>query len=317
VEASHSVNVVSRISGRITSVATTEGRMVGKGELLFTIDEAPYNAALAAAKANLEGNRVLLDKAKRDEARYAALLAKDYVTKDQAEQAQATAEALEATVKGNEAALETAKINLSYCRITAPFTGRAGAVLIHAGNIVKENDATTTLMVIHQVSPILVRFSVPERFLTDIRRKMGSAGLPVTATPPGAAAQQGRLTFLDNAVQADSGTIDLKATFENRADTLWPGMFVNVSLLLGTKTAAVTIPGAALQMGQEGAYVFVVKTNSTVEMRKITVGETVDGFAVVESGLSAGETVVTDGQVMLYPGAKVTTGGQPAREKRS
>ena len=168
VEAYKSVNVIPRVSGRIISVAVTEGRMVAKGDLLFTIDDAAYQTDLASAKATLEGNLIRLEKAKKDADRYAALLAKDYVTRDQAEQTQATAKALETVVAGNDAAFEAAKLNLSYCRVTASIPGRAGAVLLHEGNMVKENDLATPLMVIHQVSPIFVRFSVPEQNFTDI-----------------------------------------------------------------------------------------------------------------------------------------------------
>jgi multidrug efflux system membrane fusion protein len=261
---------------------------------------------LEAAQSNLSRDRIRLEKAAKDARRYADLLKKDYVTKAQTEQAQTDAESLEAALKGDEAALENARLNVSYCRITAPITGRAGAILIHEGNVVKAND-NKPLVVINQVKPIFVRFSVPEHLLPEIRSQITIHELKVLAAPPGRKdeTREGRLTFLDNTVNPNTGTIDLKATFDNRDNGLWPGQFLNVVLTLGIKPHAVVVPSAAIQMGQQGSYVFVVKNDLTVEARNVTPGVPINHESVIENGLAAGEVVVTDGQLMLFPGAKV------------
>jgi multidrug efflux system membrane fusion protein len=322
VEAYSTVKVTSRVSGLVIGQHVKEGQFVEKGQLLFTIDDEPYQTILASARSNLERDCIKLEKARKDAARYADLLKKDYVTREQAEQIQADSNALEAVIKGDEAALENAKLNVSYCRITAPIGGKAGAVLIHEGNLVKENDGGNPIMIINQLTPVFVRFAVPEQYLTEIKFRMAEHDLEVQATAAGQEGKinKGRLTFLDNAIQADSGTIDLKAIFENSDSSLWPGMFINVVLVLGTRSGAVASPVAAVQMGQDGAYVFVLKNDMTVELRQVTAGEQSGNYVVIESGLSPDETVVTDGQLMLFPGAKVTVTNEsepPLGEKRS
>ncbi len=308
-----SVNVTARISGQILERHVQEGDVVEKGQLLFSIDDKPYLAVLNAARSNLEKDRVLLAKARKDAKRYTDLLAKDYVTKDQAEQAQADAQALAATVQGDEAAVESAKLNVSYCSITAPIDGKVGDVLIHEGNLVKDNDPANPLMVINQVDPVYVRFSVPEQYLPEIRKRMAGGALVVHASAPGQGSlkKDGHLMFVDNAIQSDSGTIDLKAVFDNADEGLWPGQFVNVVLVLGVRKNAVVAPGAAIQVGQDGKYVFVVKKDMTVEQRDVTVGDETDDHAVIESGLSVGETVVTDGQLMLTTGTSISIKNEP------
>jgi membrane fusion protein, multidrug efflux system len=303
-----SVNLTSRVTGEVIKCHVQEGQTVAAGLLLFSIDDKPYQAVLAAARSNLEKDRIRLEKALKDAKRYADLLAKDYVTKDQAEQSQADARALAAAVKGDEAAVESAALNVSYCRITAPIGGKVGAILIHQGNLVKENDAANPLMVINQVNPIYVQFSVPEQYLPEIRKRMAEGSLVVHAAAPGGQPLQkkGRLTFLDNAIQSDSGTIDLKAVFDNANEDFWPGQFVNVVLVLGTRKNAVIVPGSAIQVGQAGPYVFVVKDDMTVAQRNVTVGAQTDDHTVIEAGLTAGETVVTDGQLMLSPGTPIS-----------
>ena len=308
VEAYSTVKVTSRVSGLVTGQHVQEGQWVEKGQPLFTIDDKPYKTVMEAARSNLERDRIKLEKALKDTLRYADLLKKDYVTRTQAEQIQADADALKAVIKGDEAALENAMLNLSYCNITAPISGKAGAILIHEGNLIKENDGNNPLMVINQIMPVFVRFAVPEQYLTEIKSKMAENNLEVQATAPGkdGKVNRGRLAFLDNTIQADSGTIDLKAVFENKDSDLWPGMFVNVVLVLGTRTGAVATPVASVQMGQDGTYVFVLKNDMTVEQRQVTTYDQNGNHIVIESGLSPGETVVTDGQLMLYPGARVT-----------
>jgi multidrug efflux system membrane fusion protein len=215
-------------------------------------------------------------------------------------------------IKGDEAALENARLNLSYCNINAPISGKVGAVLIHEGNLIRENDSANPLMVINQLTPLYVKFSVPEQYLSEVKSRMAEKDLEVQATATGQEGKvyKGRLTFLDNAI---------KAIFENSDSGLWPGMFVNVVLVLGTTTGAVAAPAASIQMGQDGTYVFVLKSDMTVEQRPVTIGTRTDGHMVVESGLAPGETVVTDGQLMLYPGAKVTVMNETksAGEKQS
>jgi multidrug efflux system membrane fusion protein len=308
VESLSTVKISSRVSGLVTGQHVQEGENVEKGQLLFTIDDKPYQTMLASAKSNLERDRIKLEKALKDAARYADLLKKDYVTKSQAEQIEADAEALKAVVKGDEAALENAMLDLSYCSVRSPISGKAGAILIHEGNLVNKNDINNPLMVINQLQPVSVRFAAPEQYLSDIKARMAEHDLEVHANMPGQKniTYKGRLTFIDNAISADSGTVDLKAVFENSDLRLWPGMFVNVVLILGTKTGAIATPLSAVQMGQEGAYVYVLKSDMTVEQRKEKTGEQSDNHIIIESGVSPNETVVTDGQLMIYPGAKVT-----------
>jgi len=320
VEAYSVVNITSRVDGQVTQIHVKEGQTVEKGQILFNIDDRPYQAILESARANLSRDRIQLEKAGKDAKRYAELFKKDYVTKDQAEQAQTNAAALEEMVKGDEAALENAKLNVSYCRITAPITGRAGSILIYEGNLVKANDNTKSMMVINQIQPVYVRFSVPEQRLPEIQNQFSGKELTVNASPPGKpdGARKGRLTFVDNTIDPDTGTIDLKAEFDNQDNGLWPGQFVNVVLMLGVDSQAVVVPSAAVQMGQEGEYLFVVKKDFTVESRNVTPGTQIDGHTVIEKGLSSGEMVVTDGQLRLFPGAKVAVknGPQPGKEAR-
>ena len=307
VQAYSVVNITSRVDGQVMKIHLQEGQEVKKGQLLFSIDDRPFQAVLEAAQSNLARDRIKLGKAQKDARRYADLFKKDYVTKSQAEQAQTDAESLEAVVKGDEAALENARLNVSFCRIVSPITGRAGSILINEGNLVKANDSKP-LMVINQVQPIYVEFSVPEQRLQEIQSQMAIHDLDVLAAAPGKRneTKKGRLTFLDNTIDPNTGVIRLKATFENKDNSLWPGRFVNVVLLLGMRPQAIVVPSAAIQMGQEGSYVFIVKNDLTVELRDVTSGAQMDDQTVIEKGLIAGETVVTDGQLMLFPGAKVT-----------
>ncbi|MEW6076737.1 MAG: efflux RND transporter periplasmic adaptor subunit [Thermodesulfobacteriota bacterium] len=317
VEAYATVNITSRVDGQVVKIHIREGQEVAKDQLLIQIDERPYQAMLESALAALSRDRVRLEKAKKDAARYAELLKKDYVTRNQAEQAQADAEALEAVVKGGEAAAENARLNVFYCRITAPLNGRAGALLVDEGNLIKANETTRPLMTINQIQPIYVRFAVPEQRLPDFREWGADRELAVIARPAGKteAVREGRLVFVDNAVDPKTGTIDLKAVFENRDSGLWPGQFVNVVLTVGARPQAVVVPSAAVQMGQQGNFVFAVKSDMTVEIRNITVAVQAGQETVIEDGLAAGEQVVTDGQLRLTPGARIVIkngeAGQP------
>ncbi|HVO49496.1 MAG TPA: efflux RND transporter periplasmic adaptor subunit [Thermoanaerobaculia bacterium] len=307
VDAYSTVAVRTRVGGEVTKVAFREGQDVKAHDLLFELDRRPYQAELAEAEANLERDRARALEADENLKRYAELVKKDYVTKEQFSQATANADALRATVKGDEAALETARLNLSYCTIEAPISGRTGGLLVHPGNLVKAND-DRALVVINQVEPIYVTFSVPEAALADVKKRAAAGTLEVLAVPNGGAggASEGDLTFIDNTVDATTGTINLKATFPNRERALWPGQFTNVSLVLATDAGATVVPNTAVQPGQAGSLVWVIRPDDTVEPRPVTVRRVYRQWSLIDKGLTPGERVVTDGQLRLAAGARVT-----------
>ena len=333
VEAYATVSVKSLVSGALDRVHFTEGQEVQKEALLFTIDPRPFQADLQRAGANLARDTAQMKQAEANVAknqanaqiaavekrRAQALLEKGVAAKQQYDQAAAAADALDAAVRADEAAvenaraaiaadqaaIEAAKLNLQYCYIRAPIEGRTGNLLVDMGNIVKSND--TAMVVINQVHPIYVSFSVPQRELPAIRNSAAAGKLPVEAMIPNDAgpASEGTLFFIDNTVNTATGTILLKGIFDNRDGRLWPGQFVNVTVTLTTQHDAVVVPSQAVQSGQAGEYVFVVKPDMTVESRAITLGRNVSGLSVIENGLQPGETVVTDGQIRLVPGVLV------------
>jgi multidrug efflux system membrane fusion protein len=322
VEPMHTVQVRSQVGGTLVGVHFQEGEEVEKGDLLFTIDARPYQAALVQAQSAVARDRAKMLDAEATARRYEELAKKEYVTQQQAESARAEAVALKATVSADEAAVEQAKLNLAYCALRSPVTGRTGGLLLHAGNVVKAND--TALVVIDQMQPIYVAFAVPERVLPQIRARDGER-LPVSArlsdqrpgeVPESSAirgeAAQGVLTFVDNAVNSTTGTIMLKATFENKDESLWPGSFAVATVTLGEIRDATVAPSQAVQRGQQGQYVFVVKQDGTVESRPVVVAMQDERSAVIEKGLTPGETVVTDGQLRLAPGARVQIKGGAA-----
>jgi membrane fusion protein, multidrug efflux system len=299
------VAVKALINGELTEVHFREGQDVRKGDLLFTIDPRPYQAALAQAEAALARDRAQAKNAEADARRYAELVEKDYVTQEQFDQTQAASAAAQATVQADEAAVEAARVNLGYCTIRSPIDGRTGNLMVHAGNVIKANDVP--LVTINQITPVYVAFSVPEQQLSEIKKRAAAGKLDVLAllAASGAEPNHGQLSFIDNAVDPSTGTIQLKATFPNRSRSLWPGEFVNVRLVLSQESNAVVAPARAVQTGQEGEFVFVVKSDDTVESRPVTVARTVDQDAIIEKGLDPGERVVTDGQLRLVPGARV------------
>ena len=303
VESRSTVAVSSRVGGEILRIHFGEGDEVKKGQLLFSIDPRPFQTALAEAQADLERNRVMAENAAREAARYAELVEKEFVTREQHDRAQAEARALQAGLAADRAAVADARLQLDYASIRAPIAGRAGAVLVHPGNTVRPNDQP--LVILHQMEPVDVRFPVPQRDLAEVRRRAAAGALQVTAREQGGASRHGRLTFVDNAVDGATGTIQLKATFDNADRALWPGQLVEVSLRLGEEEAVVA-PEAAVQSGQQGDFVFVVKADQTVESRPVTVARSLGGRVVIAEGLQGGETVVTEGQLRLTPGAKVT-----------
>ena len=339
VEALQTVAVQARVAGEIDNVAFREGQDVEPGDLLFTIDPRPYQAALAEAQARLERDRALAKNAEETAARYADLVKKDYVTAEQYEQMRAAGEAARATARADEAAVENTRLQLSYTKITAPIAGRTGSIQVHKGNMLRPNDERT-LVTINQIRPISVTFTVPEATFDAIRRAQAESKLTVVARPsrgasssdlaalaPGGASpasnaaaspdatETGELSFVDNTVDRATGTVRLKATFGNKSGALWPGRFVDVVLTLAHDPDALVVPAEAIQTGQQGSYVFVVKADSTVESRTVTVGRRQGSSVVIAKGLSADERVVTDGQVRLAPGVKVEV--KPASEVRS
>lgn len=305
VEPYSTVSVKPRVGGEITQVGFREGDDVAAGALLFVIDPRPFQASLSEAKANLARDRARLTEAEQTLKRYQDLIKKEYITQEQFDQAQANDEALKATTQADEASIETARLNLDYCRITAPVPGRTGSLLVHAGNIIKAND-DRALVVINQVEPVRVSFAIPEKDFDEVKRRSTEARLQVVVTPQGSKPETGELTFLDNAVDATTGTILLKASFPNHDRALWPGQYVNTSLTLKVDEDTVVAPIDAIQTGQSGTYVYIVKPDQTVEIRNVAIRRNWGSWALVTSGLAPGDRVVTDGQLRLSPGAKIT-----------
>lgn len=302
---SYTVSVEAQVPGELLQVHFKEGDFVHKGELLFTIDPRPYEAALAQAQATLAKDRAVAANSRAQAERYVKLLSDGVVSPSDAETTKTTADAAEATVAADEAAVKTAQLNLEYCRIYSPMDGRTGSVVIKPGNLVKVAD--TPIVVIKEVSPIHVDFTVPQEYLPDIKRYMAAGPLRVEATVPNnpGPSEVGTLTFVDNTVDPTTGTIHLRASFENKRAVLWPGLYVNTLMTLAQQSNATVIPAQAITAGQQGSFVYVVKTDGSVAPRPVTSSRSVEGLAVIDKGLEPGETVVTDGQVRLVPGSKV------------
>lgn len=372
VQAYSTVTVKLIVGGEISQVHFAEGQDVKKGELLFTIDPRPLEAALRQAEAivardvaqvgqveadlaknmalvkqaeaNIERDTAQAENARVEAKRYESLIEKQVVSRQQYDQFRTNAEAFEATVRADkaakdsaeaavrsskaalenakagiradQAAVDNAKVQLSYCFIRSPMDGRTGNLLVQRGNVVKANDIS--LLTINQVNPIYVVFSVPEQNLAEIKRYMAEGSLRVEALPPNdtGTPEQGVLTFIDNAVDKTTGMILLKGTFANKERQLWPGQFVNVVLTLTTQPNAIIIPSQAVQNGQAGQYVFVMKPDLTVELRPVVVNRTLSNESIIEKGLQAGEKVVTDGQLQLVPGAKVEVKSGPGSSEK-
>jgi len=307
VEAFSTVDVKAQISGQVMQVHFRQGEDVKQGDLLFTIDPRPFEAALEQAQANLARDRAQYRQAAADERRYATLLKQNVGSRQQYDQVEATAGALSASMQADEAAVQTARLNLEYTEIRAPIDGRTGDLLVHAGNLVKP-DADTAMVVINQVHPVYVAFAIPEQKLPDVREFMAEHKLAVQVSLPAqqGPTESGELSFVDNSVDEKTGTINLKGQFTNADARLWPGEFVNTTLVLREHPGAILVPSQAVQTGQQGSFVFVVQPDMKAAIRPIVIGESIDNQTVVTSGLKAGETVVTDGQLRLIPGATVT-----------
>jgi multidrug efflux system membrane fusion protein len=314
VESMNTVQVKTMINGEITSVAFKEGQEVRRGQLLFRLDRRPLEAELRRAEATLAKDRATSMNAKADARRYAALGKEGVVAQQTTDQMQTAAAASEELVRADEAAVQNAKVQLQYAEIASPITGKTGNLAVQLGNVVKANDAA--LVSINQIEPIYVTFTIPEQFLGEVKKYMAQRKLAVAAAVPNEPQPSvGALTFVDNAVDRQTGTIRLKGTFDNKDRRLWPGQFVNVTLTLATQPNAIVVPTQAVQAGQQGQYVYVIKADNTAESRAVKVSRTIAGQAVVESGVQAGDKVVTDGQLRLVPGAKVDVrGGSPQGE---
>jgi len=300
------VSIKSQVTGVLTKAHFKEGQDVKEGQLLFTIDPRPFEAAVKQAEANLARDNAQLRNLREQVRRYAELVEKQYVSREQYDQIRTNADAMESVVDANKAAVENAKVQLSYCYIYAPMSGRVGTLLVNEGNLVRVNDGTP-LVVINQVTPINVTFAVPEQYLAALKRHMAGGQLKASASFPSdeGRPEQGRLEFVDNAVDRATGTIRLKAVFTNNERRLWPGQFINVALTLETQSNAVVVPSEAVQVGQEGQHVFVVKPDKRVEVRPVTIGSTAEGEAVIAKGLAAGEQVVREGQFLLGPESRI------------
>ncbi|SRR5579875_1318300 len=310
VEAYSTVSVKSRVAGQLVEVNFKEGQEVKKGELIFLIDPRSFQAALQQAQANLSKDIAQMKKAEADARRYADLFKRGIVSAQDYDQNRTNFEAMKATVKADEAAVENAKVQLGYCYIYSPIDGRIGKLMVNQGNMVKDND--TVLVVINQTKPIYVDFSVPQQELPEIKKYMAVEKLKVEAIIPSDRDHKaiGELTFVNNQVDTNTGTILLKGLFPNQDEALWPGQFVNVVLTLTTQPKAVVVPSAAVQTGQQGKYVFVVKPDLTVESRPVTLGNDLGREVVIAEGLKPGEMVVTEGQLRLAPGVKVEIKGE-------
>jgi membrane fusion protein, multidrug efflux system len=363
VQAYASVTLKSQLDGEVARIHIVEGQEVKKGDLLFTLDQRPWEAAVSQieanlgrdtaqlaqaeaavaqtmaaekqAEANLARDTAQLENARTQVRRYKGLIDDGAISKElydqvstsaaameattQADQAainntraairaaQATVENIKAVIKADQAALENSRVQLGYTTIRAPMDARAGNLLVRVGSAVKARDDSAQMLVLNQTHPIYVSFSVPEQYLRDIKKYLAAGSVRVQATPRGEdrPPASGEVTFVNNTVDATTGTIQLKATFLNREGTLWPGQFVSVVMTLTTRTDAVVIPSQAIQTGQQGQYVYVVGSDSTVESRRVTVGLRLGGETVVEAGISPGDRVVTDGHLRLVPGARV------------
>jgi multidrug efflux system membrane fusion protein len=338
------VQIRAQVTGQLSAIHFTEGQEVKKGAPLFTLDARPFEAALQQAEAVLARDAAQSKNAQAQRVRYEDLFKRGLIPRDQYETQMATATALESTLAADQAQIENAKLNLQYARITAPISGRTGALNVHQGDLVRAND-TTPLVVINQVAPIYVTFSVPGRYLPDIRRYQAQHGLRIEAriqpggtpgapqvAPPNAAAtavdptdeggakadpppgdtalaiEAGTVSFIDNTVDPSTGTIRMKGTFNNEDHALWPGLFVQVTLVLRTDPNAIVVPSVAVQTSQAGQFVFVIKPDHTAEVRNVTVERQSGDQSVISQGLKPGEEVVTDGQLRLNAGAHVTTG---------
>jgi multidrug efflux system membrane fusion protein len=304
VAASATVGVKARVTGELIGVHFTEGQDVKEGQPLFSIDPRPFQANLNEARSRLERDIAQLNKATEDMKRYGKLVSEGYVSREAYDKAVTDAAALRATVRADEAAVESARLQLSYCSITAPISGRAGAIKADRGNMIKAND-DAPLLVLDALQPVYVNFAVPEAWLSEILARQRADKLAIQATPAGGESSSGKLTFVDNSVDVRTGTIRLRGTFANENRTLWPGQFVQVALTLGTDRNVVVLPAKAVQSGRNENFVYIVDADGKAQVRQIVMDPEDDGQMIVRQGLSQGDRIVIEGQVRLAPGVPV------------
>lgn len=306
-EAYEGVTVKSRLDGQVLAVAYTEGQAVKQGDILVRLDPGDFNAKVAQAEAIVARDQAQLAKAQADVERYSGLKARGFVSDEKVNEIRTTERAAAATLKADQAGLELARLQLSYATVRAPFAGVVGARLVFPGSSVKIND--TSLAVINRINPLYVTFSIPERHLQRLRNTMSKGAMSVQITLPESkeAPFEGTAKFIDNAVDMTTGTIQMKALLENKQARLTPGQFLNVSMVLDKLTDAVLVPNEAIQQGADGNFLYAVKPDDTVEVRKIEIIASYQGNSAIAKGVAVGETVVTDGQLRLTPGASVSS----------
>jgi multidrug efflux system membrane fusion protein len=315
--AASTVAVRAQITGEMTAVHFKEGEDVTQGQPLVSLDKRPLEAALQQAQGALERDIAQANNAKAQSARYRDLQQRGIATKEQVDQMTTQAAALEATVASDRAVVENAKVQLEYATIDAPISGRTGLLQVHPGNLVRAND-TTPIVTINRITPVYVSFAIPEAQLPELKRFMARGALTVRAQAPDENTPSlGRINFVDNAVDVTTGTIKVKGTFPNEDRRLWPGQFVNATVTLTKDPSAIVVPSPAVQVGQQGQYVFVVKPDQTVELRPVTVARTAGDQTVIKDGVKAGETVVTDGHLRLVPGSRISVKGADAQKATS
>jgi multidrug efflux system membrane fusion protein len=299
--------VHAQITGVLTSVNFIEGQDVEQGQVLLTLDKRPLETALQQAQATLDRDLAQVTNARAQAVRYQDLLKRGIATREQVDQIVSNAAALDATVAADKAAVDSAKVQLDYATITSPLSGRTGLLQVHVGNLVRAND-TQPIVTINKITPVYVSFAIPEAQFPELKRYMARGVLMVTAAPPDESEppSSGRITFVDNAVDPTTGQIKVKGTFSNEDRRLWPGQYVNVHVTLTADPKAIVVPSAAVQTGQQGLYVYVVKADQTVDLRSVSVARTSGNESVIASGLGPGETVVTDGQLRLVAGVRVS-----------
>ena len=304
VVSSASVAVKSRVTGELVGVHFTEGQDVNEGQALFTIDQRPFQASLNEVQSRLERDVAQLHKAQEDMKRYGKLVGDGYVSREAYDKAVTDAAALRATVRAEEAAVESARLELSFCSITAPISGRAGAIQSDRGNMIKAND-DKAMLVIDTLCPIFVSFAVPEAQLSEILARQKDNKLVVEALPRGGEKSTGELSFIDNTVDTRTGTIRLRATFANTDKSLWPGQFVQVTLFLGIEQQLVVVPARAVQTGRDESFVYVVDAENRAQVRVVETESEEAGLIIVRKGLKQGERIVLEGQIRLAPGVLV------------
>lgn len=310
VEAYQTVQIRSQVNGQIETIHFKEGQDVRQGQLLYSLDKRPFQAALEQAQGNLKRDEAQAANAKLQAARYTDLENQGVISHEQADLERTQASSNSAAVYADQAAVDAAKVQLQYTDIYAPIDARAGALMMNVGNLVKAND-TPFLVQLNQIAPIYVTYTIPEARLSEVRQFVAAKRLKVIAHPKGQNSNnaEGVLTFIDNGVDPQTATIKLKATFQNKDRRLWPGEFVNVVLNLSTLNNAITVPTKAVQSGQQGEYVYVVSKDGTATPHPVTTIGTYQNLTIVKSGLNPGDTVIVDGQLRVAPNGKVVVQG--------